>query len=44
MHELIRDEAKHNVIADSMKYVDHEVYELERLDANRALEAKRKKS
>lgn len=41
MHTLIRDVAGHKVIADAMKYVDYEVYELERLNAERAAEKKR---
>ena len=35
MHTLIRDKAAHKQIADSMKYVDYETYELERLEAER---------
>ena len=35
MHTLIRDKAGHKLIADSMKYVDYETYELERLEAER---------
>lgn len=41
MHNLIRDEANHKMIADSMKYVDHTNYELERLEAERSAEKKK---
>lgn len=41
MHTQIRDVAGHHLIADAMKYVDYEVYELERLNAERAAEKKR---
>ncbi len=42
MHRLIRDEAGHHAIADSMKFVDHSGGEDGRLQAERAGEAKRK--
>ena len=35
MHTLIRDKAGHKLIANSMKYVDYQTYELERLEAER---------
>ncbi len=41
MHRLIADVAGHKAIAESMKYVDYEVYELERLASERAAEKKR---
>ncbi|HMS25171.1 MAG TPA: FAD-dependent thymidylate synthase [Acidimicrobiia bacterium] len=41
MHTLIRDVAGHKALAQAMKYVDYEVYELERLKAERAAEKKR---
>ena len=41
MHTLIRDVAGHKALAAAMKYVDYEVYELERLGAERAAEKKR---
>ncbi len=41
MHTQIAEVAGHKAIADAMKYVDYEVYELERLDAERAAEKKR---
>lgn len=43
MHTLIEKEANHKIIADSMKYVDHTTYELERLEAERAAEKRLKK-
>ncbi len=41
MHDLIRDEAGHRVIADAMQYVDHNDYDLARLEEERRLAAKR---
>ncbi|MHB8329835.1 MAG: FAD-dependent thymidylate synthase [Acidimicrobiales bacterium] len=41
MHRLIADQAGHRVIADAMTFVDHETYELERIDAERRAEARR---
>ena len=41
MHELIRDEAGHTAIADAMSHVDHGAAELERLESERAAEARR---
>jgi thymidylate synthase ThyX len=41
MHELIRDEAGHPGVAEMMRFVDHGASELERLEAERASEARR---
>jgi thymidylate synthase ThyX len=41
MHELIRDEAGHRAVAEMMRFVDHGDTELERLDAEKALAARR---
>jgi thymidylate synthase ThyX len=41
MHRLIAEQAGHRAIADAMMYVDHREYDLERLDAERAAEARR---
>ncbi|MEA2002000.1 MAG: FAD-dependent thymidylate synthase [Actinomycetota bacterium] len=41
MHRLIRDEAGHTLIADAMKYVDHEDHDLARLESERRAAAKR---
>jgi thymidylate synthase ThyX len=41
MHRLIRDRAGHRVVADAMSYVDHEGYELARLESERRSAAKR---
>ncbi len=41
MHRLIAERAGHRVIAQSMSFVDHETYELERIDAERRAEARR---
>jgi thymidylate synthase ThyX len=41
MHELIRDEAGHRAVAAMMSHVDHSATELERLEAERASEARR---
>jgi thymidylate synthase ThyX len=42
MHTLIGQRAGHHAIAASMKYADHSVVELERLQEERRLEAKRR--
>jgi thymidylate synthase ThyX len=42
MHRLIADEAGHRAIAAAMQFADHSQVELERLGAERALEAKRR--
>ncbi len=41
MHRLIAEEAGHRALADAMRHVDHETYELERLASERASEARR---
>jgi thymidylate synthase ThyX len=41
MHRLIREEAGHRLIADAMSYVDHDSYDLARLDSERRASAKR---
>ena len=41
MHTLIAERAGHRAIADAMTFADHSEVELERLKAERALEAKR---
>jgi thymidylate synthase ThyX len=41
MHDLIRDRAGHAAIAEAMRFADHSEVELERLQAERALEKKR---
>jgi thymidylate synthase ThyX len=41
MHHAIRDVAGHTIVADAMRFVDHSAVELERLQAERAQEARR---
>lgn len=41
MHRLIRDEAGHRIIADAMQFVDHNTYDLARLEEERRLAARR---
>ncbi len=41
MHRLISEQAGHRAIADAMTFVDHEEYDLERLEAERMAEARR---
>ena len=41
MHTLIRDKAGHRLLADAMSFVDHEDYELARLEGERQAAAKR---
>lgn len=41
MHRLIRDQAGHQLLADAMKYVDYEDYDLARLESERRAAAKR---
>jgi len=41
MHRLIAERAGHRAIAAAMSHVDHGTYDLERLDAERAAEARR---
>jgi thymidylate synthase ThyX len=42
MHQLIADQAGHRAIAEAMRYADHSRVELERLEAERRTEAKRR--
>jgi len=44
MHTLIAGQAGHRAIAAAMKFADHSVVELERLQEERRLEEKRKGS
>lgn len=44
MHRLIGEQAGHRVLADAMKYVDHNEYGLERLEAERKNAQKRQAS
>jgi thymidylate synthase ThyX len=41
MHRAIADVAGHHAVADAMRFADHSVVELERLQSERALEKKR---
>ncbi len=41
MHRQIAEVAGHRRIADAMRFVDHETYELERLEGERRAEARR---
>jgi hypothetical protein len=41
MHRLIASQAGHHAIAELMRFVDHETYDLERLDAERRAETRR---
>ena len=41
MHDLIRTKAGHAAIADAMRFADHSLVELERLQSERAIEKKR---
>jgi thymidylate synthase ThyX len=43
MHRAIADVAGHHAVADAMRFADHSVVELERLQSERALEKKRAK-
>jgi thymidylate synthase ThyX len=42
MHRLIAEQAGHRAIAEAMRFADHSVVELERLEAERRTEAKRR--
>jgi thymidylate synthase ThyX len=44
MHTLIAEQAGHRAIADAMQFADHSEVALERLNAERALEARRARS
>ena len=41
MHTLIREKAGHGLIADAMKYVDYNSYDLDRLETERRAEQRR---
>lgn len=41
MHRLVAEQAGHRAIAEAMAHIDHEEYELERLEAERSAEARR---
>jgi hypothetical protein len=41
MHRLIAEQAGHRAVAELMRFVDHETYDLERLEAERRAEARR---
>ncbi len=41
MHRLIADQAGHRLLAEAMRYVDHDTYDLERLESERRSEARR---
>jgi thymidylate synthase ThyX len=41
MHDLIAERAGHRALAAAMSYADHATYDLERLDAERAADARR---
>jgi thymidylate synthase ThyX len=42
MHRLIAEEAGHRAIAEAMRFADHTTVELERLEAERRTEARRR--
>jgi hypothetical protein len=41
MHTLIAERAGHHAVAEMMRYVDHETYDLERLESERRAETRR---
>ncbi len=41
MHTQIGERAGHHAVAEMMSYVDHEMYDLERLESERRAEARR---
>jgi hypothetical protein len=41
MHELISEEADHKVISELMSFVDHDDYELQRLESEKKQDRKR---
>jgi hypothetical protein len=44
MHTLIAEQAGHRALAEAMRFTDHSEVALERLNAERALEARRARS
>jgi hypothetical protein len=44
MHRLIAEQAGHRALADAMRFADHSDVELERLEAERAVERKQRAS
>ena len=42
MHQLIKDQAGHKIIADLMNFIDHNDYDLARLESTRNTERKKK--
>jgi thymidylate synthase ThyX len=42
MHHLIAEQAGHRGLAEAMRFVDHSVVELERLEAERRTDARRR--
>ncbi len=44
MHRLIAEEAGHRAIAEAMRFTDHSTVDLERLEAERRTEARRRGS
>jgi hypothetical protein len=44
MHRAIAEVAGHRAIAEAMRYVDHSEVELERLQAERTMEKKRRRN
>ncbi len=41
MHRLVAEQAGHRTLAEAMRFVDHDQYDLERLEAERRAEARR---
>jgi thymidylate synthase ThyX len=41
MHTLIAEQAGHHAVAEMMRYVDHDSYDLERLESERRAESRR---
>ena len=41
MHKLIKEKAGHRVIADLMNFIDHNDYDLARLESSRSTEKKK---
>jgi hypothetical protein len=42
MHRLIAERAGHRALAEAMRFVDHSAVELERLEAERRTDARRR--